>query len=126
MSATAETATRTALTQLLAAVQGPEPKDVFTWLLNTHPGPDQYKRKLNSQLMTDYEQGLKVVEEVKGYLARTGGAFQVGEYLTSEEAEGTWHAWEVIFPEKEDRFRRYFGFLQMPDGTYGLGDIDKG
>jgi hypothetical protein len=89
-----------------------ESTDVMRYLRKTRDYSDAHDRKQVDVL----------VGRIAGWLECERVLW--GEFLTSEESDGEWCAWEVSFVTGPDGPRRYFGFL-LVDGEYRLGDIDQ-
>ena len=70
--------------------------------------------------ITEQEAVIKVCGEVKKYL-EGGGEYNLTEFDTKEESEGTWYIWKVVF--SRDKLTKHFAFLKIK-GKYALGDID--
>lgn len=68
-----------------------------------------------------YVQGM--VNRVKKWVDESEN-YKLISCMTSEESEGTWYAWEVIFAMGPDQVRRYFGCLKV-GGNFAIGDIDR-
>lgn len=89
-------------------------------------GPDP-NRRLKDLCKVEDAEDMKYVQGMVGRVKKwvdESNNYKLTSCMTSEESEGTWYAWEVIFDQGPDQVRRYFGCLQV-NGVFAIGDIDR-
>lgn len=91
-----------------------------------YSGPDkarQFKDLANRDTDEDKREVESTLRRIREYLEYATDGYKLGRYITNEQSQGVWHAYEVFFNQGPDRQVKYFGFLAYQD-TYCLGDID--